>query len=183
MSFQKVDKILASCTFFFLPEGVWFNFKSTILKGKGGGDLCNCFITVQLLFSNWLMYKNTSDNRVVIYCGITEFHGGLIFVDFVDTSHPRINNLHEWINQGFKIIHVLPFVGIRGYTKLRLHEPVMNFKQSAKIGHNEFLRFHSNIMFRLLLSVQLHAKIGINMVVLCFDTNKGILIGNYRLLF
>lgn len=97
MSFQKVDKILASCTFF-LPEGEWFNFKLTFLRGEVGMILCNCFITVQLLFSNWLMYKNTSDNRIVIYCGIIEFHGGLIFVDFVDTSHPRTKNLHEWIN-------------------------------------------------------------------------------------
>lgn len=47
--------------------------------------------------------------------GIIIFRGGLIFVEFVGTSQPKINIIHELINWGFKVI--FPLVGIRKYTK------------------------------------------------------------------
>lgn len=65
--------------------------------------------------------------RKQAYCEIIRFRGGSIFMKFVGTSQPRINILHELINQSYKVI--FPFLGIREYMRLCPYEPV-KFKQS-----------------------------------------------------
>lgn len=72
------------------------------------------------------------------YCGIIRYRGDSIFMEYVDTSHPRINILHELISYGYKVLFT--FVGIREYTKLRPNEPV-KFKQFTKIGPHELYSF------------------------------------------
>lgn len=52
--------------------------------------------------------KNTG--KALKYCGKNNFRGGSIFVEFVGTSHPRVNILHELLNKSYKFI--FPFVGI-----------------------------------------------------------------------
>lgn len=48
-----------------------------------------------------------SKKKLILYCVTIRFRDGS---NFVGTSYPQINTLHELINFGYKTIHVLPFV-------------------------------------------------------------------------
>lgn len=54
------------------------------------------------------------NNREILW--IIRFRDGSILVEFVDTSHPQDDFLHELINYGYKVIS--SFVDIKEYTKL-----------------------------------------------------------------